>query len=146
VAIIQSGRLEQVGQPELVFENPRSRFVASFLGRASFLRGRVRGETVETPLGTLGTDRLNGPVEAYDGAEIDVLVRPDDLQAVPTEGTGDGAVVGRQYNGPDFIYRVELADGGLLRCRHNHVETFEHDQPVTVEIVANHPLAWYPTE
>ena len=147
VAIMNAGRLEQVGQPEVVFENPRSRFVASFLGRASFLTGRVRGDTVETELGTLPTDRLNGPVEAYDGAQIDVLVRPDDLQATPTaEGAADGQVINRQYNGPNFVYRVELEGGDVVRCLHNHVETFEHCQPVTVEIVADHPLAWYPTE
>jgi len=147
VAIINDGHIEQVGQPEVVFENPRSRFVASFLGRASFLTGRVRGDVVETILGTLPTDRINGPVDAYDGARIDVLVRPDDLEAVPaSQATADGHVVDRQYNGPSFVYRVELTDGSLVRCLHNHVETFEHGQPVRVDIVADHPLAWYPSE
>jgi len=147
VAIMNNGRLEQAGQPEVVFENPRSRFVASFLGRASFLTGRVRGETVETELGTLPTDRFNGPVDAYDGAEIDVLVRPDDLQATPTTGASvDGEVIHRQYNGPNFVYRVELEGSDVVRCLHNHVRTFEHCQPVSVDIVADHPLAWYPAE
>jgi len=147
VAIMNDGKLEQVGQPEVVFENPESRFVASFLGRASFLTGRVRGDTVETKLGQLGTDQLNGPVSAYDGAQIDLLVRPDDLEAVPTnEATADGHVVHRQYNGPNFVYRVELTNGTTVRCLHNHVETFEHDQPVAVNIAADHELAWYPTE
>jgi iron(III) transport system ATP-binding protein len=147
VAIMNDGHLEQVGQPEVVFENPRSRFVASFLGRASFLTGRVRGDTVETELGTLPAGRFNGPVGDYDGAEIDVLVRPDDLQATPTTGGGvDGEVVHRQYNGPNFVYRVELEEGDVVRCLHNHVETFEHCQPVSVDIVADHPLAWYPAE
>jgi len=146
VAIMNDGRIEQVGKPEVVFENPESRFVASFLGRASFLPGRVRGAVVETPLGTLSTDQLNGPVEAYDGAKIDVLVRPDDLEARHAEdGSADGRIVHRQYTGPAFVYRVALEGGGVLRCLHNHVETFEHDQPVAVDIVADHPLAWYPT-
>jgi iron(III) transport system ATP-binding protein len=147
VAIINDGQIEQVGKPEVVFENPESRFVASFLGRASFLTGRVRGDIVETPLGTLTTDALNGPVAAYDGAQIDLLVRPDDLQATPAErAAADGHVVNRQYNGPAFVYRVALKSGGVLRCLHNHVETFEHGQPVAVEIVADHPLAWYPSQ
>jgi iron(III) transport system ATP-binding protein len=147
VAIMNDGRIEQIGKPEVVFENPESRFVASFLGRASFLPGRVRGDVVETTLGELPTDQLNGPLEAYDGAKIDVLVRPDDLAAhhAEDEAAADGTVVHRQYTGPAFVYRVELADGNVVRCLHNHVETFEHDQPVRVEIVADHPLAWYPT-
>ena len=147
VAIVNDGTIEQVGKPEVVFENPESRFVASFLGRASFLTGRVRGSTVETPLGALSTDQINGPVDAYDGAQIDVLVRPDDLVATPvSQDRADGTVVHRQYNGPNFVYRVDLRDGGVVRCLHNHVETFEHGQPVAVEIAADHPLAWYPVE
>jgi len=147
VAIINDGNLEQVGKPEVVFENPESKFVASFLGRASFITGRVRGDIVETPLGTLSTDQINGPVSAYDGAQIDVLVRPDDLEATPvTDGIADGTVVHRQYNGPNFVYRVQLDSGGVVRCLHNHVETFEHGQQVSVDIVADHPLAWYPVE
>jgi iron(III) transport system ATP-binding protein len=147
VAIMNGGQVEQVGRPESVFENPRSRFVADFLGRASFLSGRVRGSSVDTALEALGFDRLNGPVDAYDGAAIDVLLRPDDLRAVPTsEASADGHVVHRQYNGPSFIYRVDLDGGDTLRCLHNHSETFEHGQPVAVDIVADHPLAWYPAE
>jgi len=147
VAIINDGHLEQVGKPEIVFENPESKFVASFLGRASFLRGRVRGDIVETTLDTLPTENINGPLSAYDGAQIDVLVRPDDLEATAVdEEVADGHIVNRQYNGPNFVYTVELTDGGVVRCLHNHVETFEHGQPVAVEIVAEHPLAWYPVD
>jgi len=146
VAIVNDGTLEQVGKPEVVFENPESRFVASFLGRASFLPGRVRGDVVETQLGTFRSAQLNGPVAAYDGARIDVLVRPDDLEATPSDpANADGTVVHRQYNGPTFVYRVELTDGTTVRCLHNHAETFEHGQHVTVEIDSDHELAWYPT-
>jgi len=147
VAIMHDGHIEQVGKPEIVFENPESRFVASFLGRASFLSGHVDDDIVETELGTLDTDRLNGPIDAYDGASIDVLVRPDDLEAIPTnEATANGHIVHRQYNGPTFVYRVELTNGTAVRCLHNHVETFEHGQPVAVSIAADHPLAWYPAQ
>jgi len=146
VAIMNDGDVEQVGKPEVVFENPESRFVASFLGQASFLSGLVKGGQVETALGSLPTDRLNGPVSAYEGAQIDVLLRPDDLRAMPTnESNADGRVVHRRYNGPSFVYRVRLYGGDVVRCLHNHVESFEHDQPVAVDIVADHPLAWYPT-
>ncbi len=147
VAIINDGQLEQIGKPELVFENPESRFVASFLGRASFLTGRVRGETVDTEIGSFDVSQLNGPVDAYDGAEIDVLVRPDDLEATPVaEAAADGKIVHRQYNGPNFVYGVELNSGSRLRCLHNHVKTFEYGQPVSVAIIADHELAWYPAE
>jgi len=147
VAIIDDGTIAQVGNPGEVFENPESRFVASFLGQASFLSGRVTGDRLETGLGSFPLELLNGPIEAYDGAMVDVLVRPDDLQALPTsEPTADGYVVHRQYNGPSFIYRVELHSGDVVHCMHNHVETFDAGQPVEVDLAADHELAWYPAE
>jgi len=146
VAIMNDGAIAQVGNPGEVFENPESRFVATFLGQASFLSARVT-DRLETGLGSFDLERLNGPIEAYDGAMIDVLVRPDDLQALPTsEPKADGYVVHRQYNGPSFIYRVELHSGDVVHCMHNHVETFEAGQPVEVDMVADHELAWYPAE
>ncbi|MDS0258636.1 ABC transporter ATP-binding protein [Haloarcula sp. S1CR25-12] len=146
VAIMNDGAIAQIGNPGEVFENPESRFVASFLGQASFLSARVT-DKLETGLGPFPLELLNGPIEAYDGAMIDVLVRPDDLQAMPTtEAKADGYVVHRQYNGPSFIYRVELHSGDVVHCMHNHVETFEAGQPVEVDLAADHELAWYPAE
>ena len=147
VAIMNDGTIEQAGDPAEVFENPESRFVASFLGQASFLSARVAGEDIETGMGTFDTNRLNGPVEAYNGATVDVLVRPDDLRAIPTaESTADGYVTQRQYNGPSFVYRVKLHSGDVVHCLHNHSESFEPGEPVEVDLTADHPLAWYPTE
>jgi iron(III) transport system ATP-binding protein len=147
VAIMNDGRLEQVGGPGGVFENPESRFVASFLGRASFLSARVDGDVVRTTLGSLDTGALSGTADAYTGAEIDILVRPDDLRATPADAaTADGVVAQRQYHGPSFVYRVELSNGETVSCLHNHVEVFDHGQPVAVDFVADHPFAWYPTD
>jgi len=146
VAIMNDGHVEQVGDPAEVFENPESKFVASFLGQASFLSARVAGDTIETGMGTFETTRLNGPVEAYNGATVDVLVRPDDLRAVPSaESTADGYVTQRQYNGPSFVYRVTLHSGDVVHCLHNHSESFEPGEPVEIDLTADHPLAWYPT-
>ncbi|WP_226013032.1 ABC transporter ATP-binding protein [Halomicrobium salinisoli] len=147
VAIMNDGTVEQVGDPAEVFENPESRFVASFLGQASFLSARIADETIETAIGSYDTDLLNGPIEAYDGARVDVLVRPDDLRAVPTsEPTADGYVTHRQYNGPSFVYRVTLHSGDEVHCLHNHSETFEAGEPVEIDLRADHSLAWYPAE
>nr|WP_122106406.1 ABC transporter ATP-binding protein [Halobellus captivus] len=145
VAVMNDGSIEQVGRPESVFEQPESKFVASFLGRASFLEGRLREGQVETGVGRFNAATLEGYDTTYDGAPVDVLVRPDDLRATPAdEEVADGVVVSRQYVGPSFIYRVELDSGEAVHCLHNHVEEFELDQPVSIDLIADHPLAWYP--
>jgi iron(III) transport system ATP-binding protein len=102
---------------------------------------------------------LEGLSKAYDGAAVDVLVRPDDLAATPIEGTaggevtpdggdppGDGRIVTREYTGPSFVYGVELDSGELVHCQHNHAAEFEIGQRVGVDLTADHTLAWFPAE
>lgn len=147
VAVMNDGRIEQVGDPAAVFEQPESKFVASFLGRASFIEGRLHDQKIETGIGTLDAATLEGYDAVYDNAPVDVLVRPDDVRATPANGhNSDGYVLQRQYVGPSFIYRVELDSGEIVHCLHNHVESFQTNQRVSVELVADHPLAWYPRQ
>ncbi|SDE70583.1 spermidine/putrescine transport system ATP-binding protein [Thermus arciformis] len=51
IGVMEAGRLLQVGTPEEVYERPRTRFVAEFLGVANLIPARRVGEGVETPFG-----------------------------------------------------------------------------------------------
>ncbi len=166
VAVMSEGRIEQVGSPASLFEHPESRFVASFLGQASFVPGKITDSSVDTVIGSYGRDLLEGVTDEYVGAEVDVLVRPDDLRLSPVDGeagpisaetqpvttadggtaasSADGKVVQRQYTGPSFVYHVQLDDGPVVRCLHNHAEEVEIGERVSVRLVADHTLAWYP--
>jgi iron(III) transport system ATP-binding protein len=149
VAVMSEGQIEQIGRPETVFEHPKSRFVADFLGQASFLTGRFGGDHIDTGLGTLPADLLQGLTTDYDGAKLDVLIRPDDLRATPCDSGrrgGNGTLVGRQYTGPSFVYAVKLDTGDVVHCEHNHASDLELGERVTVDLVADHTLAWYPAE
>jgi len=157
VAVVHDGQVEQVGRPEEVFEHPESRFVADFLGQAGFISGRLEEGLIETGIGTLHAGMLEGVSREYDGAAVDVLVRPDDLAATPIDpaadggGTGDdstgnGRIATREYTGPAFVYGVELDSGQLVHCQHNHAAEFELGQRVDVDLTADHTLAWFPAE
>jgi iron(III) transport system ATP-binding protein len=144
VAVMNDGELEQIGRPGTVFQHPESRFVAGFLGQASFVAGYVHADGVTTAIGEFAPEHLKGPLDEYVGARIDVLVRPDDLRLAPADGEADGEIVSRQYSGPTFVYRVELDDGDVVRCLHSHDDRFPVGTAVTVEPVADHALSWYP--
>jgi iron(III) transport system ATP-binding protein len=146
VAVVNDGRIEQTGTPETVFQRPESRFVAGFLGHATFLPGRVVGGEVRTGLGPVDRDRVDGLTDAYDRADVDVLVRPDDLRAVPDSDAPDGRVRARRYLGPTVLYEVELDDGTAVECMHNHDESIPLDSPVRVVLAADHDLAWFPAD
>jgi iron(III) transport system ATP-binding protein len=146
VAVMHDGDLEQVASPEAVFQQPRSRFVASFLGHASFVSGYVSGETVDTGIGPIPRTAIDGLAREYDGTDIDVMVRPDDVTARPPapDEVPNGEVVHRRFLGPTVFYRVELDSGDVVGCSHNHAEEVPLDEPVKVELSAEHDLAWFP--
>jgi len=107
VAVMNDGQIEQLGRPERVFEQPKSQFVASFLGRASFLTAYVHDEIVKTGIGEFDTKILDGYAARHDGITVDVLVRPDDLRVGHTYSKqGDGKIISQQYVGPSFIIRL----------------------------------------
>ena len=94
VALMDAGRIVQVGTPEEMYYRPASRRAAEFLGAANFIpadnpmtRRFVRGN----PRG-------------------DVLVRPE-LVGLAPDDDGAGEVVGREFRGHDVFYRVRLGDG-----------------------------------
>mgnify|MGYP000144456740 CR=1 FL=1 len=147
VAVVRDGRVEQIGRPEIVFQQPESRFVAEFLGQAGFVSGHLRRGAVETEIGTVDAAVVEGLGDEYEGAEVDVLVRPDDLEATPADRPeAHGRIVERQYTGPSFVYSVELESGDVVYCEHNHADDLDLDQDVRVDLSVDHPLAWFPAE
>jgi iron(III) transport system ATP-binding protein len=148
VAVMNDGRIEQVGDPETVFQHPESRFVAAFLGYASFVPGYVSGDAVETDLGTVPREQIHGLAREYDHTRIDLLVRPDDVSARPVADAAEGCgrVVGRRYLGPTFLYQIELDTGESIQCMHNHDETIPESGSVDLALEADHELAWFPRE
>ncbi|SFB74679.1 iron(III) transport system ATP-binding protein [Halobiforma haloterrestris] len=145
VAVMNDGNIEQIDTPERVFQQPKSRFVAGFLGHASFLSGEVQGDHVRTAIGRVLRDDVNGLAHQYDGSRIDLLVRPDDVTAFPADdGETNGRVVYRRYLGPTVLYRVELDSGETIECMHNHSDRIDLDERVTVRVTADHELAWFP--
>ncbi len=145
VAVMKQGQIEQIGTPEEVFQQPESRFVAGFLGHASFVAGRVREDCVETGVGCVPLDRIHGLTDAYHGSEIDLMVRPDDIRARRVEAAeANGEVVHRRYLGPTVLYRVEIDSGDVVGCMHNHADKVSLDDSVFVSLDADHELAWFP--
>lgn len=79
IAVMRSGRIEQVGLPDEVYERPKTRFVAAFLGRSNFLPARPHPLGAETPLGPL---RLKAPL----AREALLAIRPEKIRLYPAQG------------------------------------------------------------
>ncbi|MAT96738.1 MAG: ABC transporter ATP-binding protein [Anaerolineaceae bacterium] len=134
VGVMNAGRLEQVGTPEAIFHQPRTRFVAEFLGQTDFLPGEVTDQGVQTPLGTLPQT-----LPLASGTAVEVAVRPDDLLLEPDEA-GNGRIVSRQFVGIAFVYGVRLDDGTLVHSWQPHENSLAEGTAVTVQFAAPHDL------
>jgi spermidine/putrescine transport system ATP-binding protein len=76
VAILDRGKIVQEGRPEAIYERPRTRFAASFLGDANFFTGRVIQGGIETASGVVRTSDRLPPI----GASASLAVRPEKMK------------------------------------------------------------------
>jgi len=93
IAIFREGRIEQLGSGEDLYRRPTSTFVAAFMGESNILRGEV---DVGGPAPTVVVDgmELRGSCvpgrEVQHGAEVAMIVRPEDCQIAARDGADSG--------------------------------------------------------
>lgn len=113
IAVLRDGRIEQLGTPHDLYRRPSTRFMATFVGDANLIPGRVTGG--RRPDGWLsvstGMGQLLGHGGAADGEAVHVLIRPEDIQIHQEPGvdTLKAAVVETQYFGNSVVTMVEVA-------------------------------------
>jgi ABC-type Fe3+/spermidine/putrescine transport system ATPase subunit len=121
IVVMNHGRIEQVDDPVSLYNLPRTRFVAGFIGRTNFLDGTANGATIDFPGFTVRAvllpDAGNGP--------ISFSVRPQNIvlhQAPPTPANGawangawwiPGGIAERAYLGESWEYTVRPANSDL---------------------------------
>jgi iron(III) transport system ATP-binding protein len=88
VAVMSAGRMLQIDRPDEVYERPTDRFVATFLGEASFL------PDPESP-------------------GVEMMARPHDL-SLDADDNGPDRVIGRRYLGAAWRYTVRRGDGSQV--------------------------------
>ena len=124
IAVMRRGRIEQLGQPEFVYENPATEFVAGFLGASNLLEGEMKESNnglSTVLLSSGGTLRLPGSrIPSDAGSRVKVGVRPEKIEI--TRGTGatdgqntiEGTVTMTTYIGVSHQYKVSTHDGTVL--------------------------------
>jgi iron(III) transport system ATP-binding protein len=120
VAVLQQGRVAQIGTAEELFDRPRTRFVAEFIGRTNLIDGVAEtGNTVAR-----GAFRLRVAAEELRPGEAAIIsIRPHQIELVPLAnpamgGDGDnilrGTVLRASYLGDAVDYQVQLAEGDTV--------------------------------
>jgi spermidine/putrescine transport system ATP-binding protein len=132
IAVMRAGKIEQLGDPESLYERPETPFVAGFLGVSNLLEGEVAGRE-----GGMVAIRLNDGtvIRATSGADgqasVRLGVRPEKLRVSAGDGqaggTDDNAVEGTvldaSYIGVSTQYLVETRDGHRMTAYTQNLET-----------------------
>ena len=116
IAVMNRGRIEQVGRPREVYDRPRTRFVAQFLGLCNLIAGRAEGGDglwmrLTTTAGPLRAAVPDGPHPSAAGQEVTLAIRPERVKLYPATRPPPGAN-GWHGRVDEVIFR-----GAALECR-----------------------------
>jgi spermidine/putrescine ABC transporter ATP-binding subunit len=144
IAIMNEGKIHQVGTPKEIYEEPRTRFVADFIGLANFIKGILRDfdSSGRAVISCEGIGQLIVPLshDLRKGAEVLVFVRPNDIQLLDPddERAGDNAVDGviekATYLGEKVDYRIRASNKLEMRVQVGGMTKFTRGDKVKVHL------------
>jgi putrescine transport system ATP-binding protein len=124
IAVMDKGVIRQIGTPTEIYEFPKTKFVADFIGSINQFEGTVKLVTKDMATVTCtdwGGDIVIGRDAAVEvGQKVSVAVRPEKIaisKKKPTNGANaaEGLVLDLGYFGKDSLYRVRLPSKSLVR-------------------------------
>lgn len=143
IAVMNGGKLAQLGTPEEIYERPRSKFVADFIGLANFLpvhvdavqENQVRVSVGDVPL------QVSAIVQAQPGTSGLVFIRPSDVKIVNgsvTENVLPGRVTKVTYLGEKFDYRVRIGEIAELRVQTDNPTRYAEGDSIRLFLPTEH--------
>jgi iron(III) transport system ATP-binding protein len=138
IAIMESGRIAQIGTAEELYQRPASWFVAGFLGSANLLRGTVvvadAGKTTIEIFHHRWELSCTSPVPT--GQQVDAVVRPEALTLAKAGAGLDGVVEHRTYFGDKAEYLVRVGDSLIQAIQWNPSleDAFGEGQQVSLKL------------
>ena len=126
MAVMNEGRIRQIGTPSEIYEYPNNRFVAGFIGAVNQFDGRVvehQGEELVVHCESAGSDlRVRTQQGVTSGTPVAIAVRPEKVrisaeQPPPEENTLSGTVEEIAYLGDVSVYHVRVEGGALIEAQ-----------------------------
>jgi len=126
IAIMEGGRIVQVGSPDAIYEQPTSRFAAGFVGSVNLIEGKIEDDEPEHV--TIRAAGLSEPIwvghghTGYEGMEVVFALRPEKLvvskeRPAQAHNCFQGKIEDIAYLGSHSVLHIRL-DGGLKVLAH----------------------------
>ena len=109
IVVMNQGYIQQIGTPEMIYNEPVNAFVADFIGDSNIIDGIMIKDRVVEILGT----KIPCVDEGFGtNTPVDVVIRPEDVEIVaPGEGFMDGDITSVIFKG--VHYEIEIMAGGF---------------------------------
>ena len=124
IAIMEEGQFVQIGSPNLIYENPKSKFVADFLGNINLLKATITEQNdsqIVINCAALGGELKFNQAEQSNALEMTVALRPEKWVIEKCKPTNEsrshvkGIVEDFGYFGNLSIYRVRTESGHIIQ-------------------------------
>jgi iron(III) transport system ATP-binding protein len=132
IAVMNEGRIQQIGSPREIYERPSSQFVADFVGTTNFIEGTVlERESAQNGFYLMRTEigdlTVAGGHELRLGERVVLSVRPEDVELAEARPAGDNVWQGRVdqkvFLGEAVDFQVKVGTRTLLSRRHPALRT-----------------------
>jgi putrescine transport system ATP-binding protein len=124
IAILDKGEVMQVATPPEIYEAPKTRFVANFVGNVNMFEGKVASRTADTAriTGASGAEIVvENAGDATAGSEVAFAIRPEKIKVTSKKPAAysnamQGEVYDIAYLGDMTVYHVKLDDGQVVKA------------------------------
>jgi len=135
IGVMSGGKLMQWDSSFNLYHAPANRFVANFIGDGVFIKGHMaKSNAVTTPLGEIQGQTVN---EQFIGQDIDLLLRPDDVQCDPNS-TINGQIIRKAFKGAQTLYTIKSQDGTTLMSLVPSHDNYDIGDTIGFSIDADH--------
>jgi iron(III) transport system ATP-binding protein len=130
IAVMNAGRIEQVGSPREVYERPRNQFVADFIGSTNFVDGQASsadGDGFYRIQSELGVLKARAAETLGAGEKVVLSIRPEDIELSESRPQGDnvyqGIVDQKVFLGETVDFQVRLGSRSVQSRAHPSLRT-----------------------
>ncbi len=132
IVLINKGEIQQIGTPQEIYSKPSNIFVANFVGKVDFIKGKVQEEDI------ILNDSNNQKLPNKDShtGNVIVAVRPENI-ALAEDGELQGEVFSKFYLGDCNDLRVKIGSGNILRvlARASTYNTLDIGEKVKLKVL-----------
>jgi spermidine/putrescine transport system ATP-binding protein len=124
IAVMDGGKVLQLGSPEEIYERPNTRFVADFIGETNILEGTagaINGESIDVSLEGLAMVKAHCNVPVKMGQAVGVIIRPEQF-SLGEDSMLKGRVEEMIYIGTDTRYIIRLTDKTSVTVREQNLD------------------------